>query len=216
MLKKVTTSDILLIDANIMESLIKMLENSYKQGVQAGSGVQEDAILAMSALIEKLGSRYARYMPIFLPYLTQALKNTAEYQVCFVAVNCVGDLCRALQSQMNMFTDEIMGILLMILGVSNIGCQCTLYIHVHVLIYCVHWLMLLLQDDKVDRSVKPGVLSVFGDVALAIGPEFQKYLDLVVLTLQQASMLQVDRVSMSYSIMSLCVHILIVSNCNQC
>lgn len=131
-----TKEDVPHIQTNIMESLVKMLENSYKQGVQAGSGVQEDAILAMSALIEKLGANYVQYMPLFLPYLKEALKNTEEYQVCFVAVNCVGDLCRALQSQIIMFTDEIMTILLAILVVSNLSIASLLWASRYLLIGC--------------------------------------------------------------------------------
>ena len=50
-----------------------------------------------------------------------------------------------------------------------------------------------LGDNSVHRSVKPQILSVFGDMALATGPEFRKYLDHVLQTLMQASQAQVDR-----------------------
>ena len=63
------------------------------------------------------------------------------------------------------FCDEIMGLLLETLGNSG-----------------------------VDRKVKPQILAVFGDMALAIGPEFKKYLESVLLMLHQASQAHVDRV----------------------
>lgn len=50
-------------------------------------------------------------------------------QVCYVAVNCVGDLCRALQLELKPFSDEIMVILLEILGVCSLYQPYAIYYH---------------------------------------------------------------------------------------
>nr|XP_060500940.1 importin subunit beta-1 [Panthera onca] len=123
-----------------------------------------DALMAVSTLVEVLGGEFLKYMEAFKPFLGIGLKNYAEYQVCLAAVGLVGDLCRALQSNILPFCDEVMQLLL-----ENLG------------------------NENVHRSVKPQILSVFGDIALAIGGEFKKYLEVVLNTLQQASQAQVDK-----------------------
>lgn len=53
------------------------------------------------------------------------------------------------------------------------------------------------QDSVIHRSVKPHILSTIGDIALAIGPSFKEFLNVVFGILQQVVELQkqVDKVS---------------------
>ncbi|KFO34917.1 Importin subunit beta-1, partial [Fukomys damarensis] len=158
-LRKVQHQDALQISDVVMASLLRMFQSTAGSG-----GVQEDALMAVSTLVEVLGGEFLKYMDAFKPFLGIGLKNYAEYQVCLAAVGLVGDLCRALQSNILPFCDEVMQLLL-----ENLG------------------------NENVHRSVKPQILSVFGDIALAIGGEFKKYLEVVLNTLQQASQAQVDK-----------------------
>uniref|UniRef100_A0A665X4V0 Importin N-terminal domain-containing protein n=1 Tax=Echeneis naucrates TaxID=173247 RepID=A0A665X4V0_ECHNA len=158
-LRKVQHQDALQISDVVMASLLRMFQSTAGSG-----GVQEDALMAVSTLVEVLGSDFQKYMDAFKPFLAIGLKNYAEYQVCLAAVGLVCDLCRALMSNILPYCDEIMHLLL-----ENLG------------------------NENVHRSVKPQILSAFGDIALAIGGEFKKYLDIVLDTLQQASQAQVDK-----------------------
>ncbi|CAF4366514.1 unnamed protein product, partial [Rotaria magnacalcarata] len=65
-------------------------------------------------------------------------------QICAAAVGVVGDLSRSLLDKLAPYCDHIMTHLLNCLG-----------------------------DDKLHRSVKPQILSTFGDIALAIGGYFK-------------------------------------------
>ncbi|XP_065342738.1 importin subunit beta-1 isoform X3 [Cloeon dipterum] len=159
-LRKVSTEDAPKISDTIMTALLQMFNsNSCKAG-----GVQEDALMAVSTLVEILGEGFLKYMEAFKPFLHLGLKNRAEYQVCGAAVGLTGDIARALRARILPYCDEIMMLLL-----ENLG------------------------DNTVHRSVKPQILSVFGDIALSIGHDFGKYLTVVLQTLAQASQVDVDR-----------------------
>ncbi|XP_013168387.1 PREDICTED: importin subunit beta-1 isoform X1 [Papilio xuthus] len=159
-LRKVTPEDAPQISDAIMTALLTMFAgNAGKAG-----GVQEDALMAVSTLVEVLGEGFLKYMDAFKQYLYVGLKNHQEYQVCIAAVGLTGDICRALKSKVLPYCDEIIYLLL-----ENLG------------------------DPSIHRSVKPQILSVFGDIALSVGPDFAKYFDVVMQMLLQASNAQVDR-----------------------
>ncbi|XP_055926038.1 importin subunit beta-1-like isoform X1 [Argiope bruennichi] len=159
-LRKMTPEDAPKISDAIMSALLQMFSSSScKSG-----GVQEDALMAVSMLVEVLGEQFLKYMDAFMPYLALGLKNHAEYQVCSAAVGLTGDICRALSIKVLPYCDDIMTLLM-----EN------------------------LSNAAVHRSVKPQILSVFGDLALSIGPHFRKYLDIVIQTLLQASQTQAEK-----------------------
>ena len=166
-LRKVEPADAPVISDTIMQSLLQMLQSSDNNKT---GGVQEDALMAITSLVEALGVGFLKYMEAFKPFLLTALRNTAEYQVCHAAVGLVGDICRALSSAFQPYCADVMEVLL-----------------------------LNLRNDDVHRLVKPQILSVFGDIFLAVGPHFQhlfhNYMEQVLATLCQASQAQVDRVS---------------------
>ncbi|NXI38950.1 IMB1 protein, partial [Galbula dea] len=113
-LRKVQHQDALQISDVVMASLLRMFQSTAGSG-----GVQEDALMAVGTLVEVLGGEFLKYMDAFKPFLGIGLKNYAEYQVCLSTVGLVGDLCRALQSNILPFCDEVMQLLLENLGVSS-------------------------------------------------------------------------------------------------
>ncbi|XP_047968974.1 importin subunit beta-1-like [Salvia hispanica] len=124
--------------------------------------VHEEAMLAIGALAYVSGPSFAKYMPDFYKDLEMGLQNFEEYQVCAVTVGVVGDICRALEDK--------------------------------ILPYCDGMMTLLLKDlssNQLHRSVKPPIFSCFGDIALAIGENFEKYLMYTMPMLQSAAELSV-------------------------
>ncbi|KAL9432792.1 hypothetical protein AB3S75_027748 [Citrus x aurantiifolia] len=120
--------------------------------------VHEEAMLAIGALAYAAGLDFAKYMPDFYKYLEMGLQNFEEYQVCAVTVGVVGDICRALEEKILPYCDGIMTQLLKDLS-----------------------------SNQLHRSVKPPIFSCFGDIALAIGENFEKYLMYAMPMLQSAA-----------------------------
>lgn len=128
--------------------------------------VFEDALLAIGAVTSALEQDFHPYIGAFLPYLSTALQAQEEYQLCSIAVGLIGDICRALGEQSAQYCDEFMNALL-----KN------------------------LQSELLHRSVKPPILSCFGDVALAIGQAYRPYLETTMAVLEQAGQMRPDPTS---------------------
>jgi len=124
------------------------------------STVQEEALMAVGAVANATEAGFEKYMMHFRPFLSLGLSNCEEHQVCQVAVGVVGDICRALEGKVLPYCDEI-----------------------------VHLLLRNLQNPALNRNVKPPILSCFGDIALAIGGDFHKYLSVTMNMLVQAASL---------------------------
>jgi importin subunit beta-1 len=109
--------------------------------------VHGEALLAVSSLIDALGESCSKYMAALQPVIELGLKNCSEAAVCANTVTLVGDICRALEASVDPFAD--------------------------------HFMTLLLQDlssNDISTEVKPLIITVFGDMALALGDRFLRFL----------------------------------------
>jgi len=122
------------------------------------SEAHEEALIAISAVTRCTGQNFSNYMGVLRPFLMQHLRETQSYKICGIATGLVGDICRALEIKIAPFCNEI-----------------------------VEELMRNLKNQELDRSVKPRILNALGDIALAIGGHFDRYLQWVMKLLEDAA-----------------------------
>jgi len=123
----------------------------------------EECFTAISAISDVLEMDFVKYMNAFAPLLVAGLQNCLAHQVCIVAVGTIGDISRNIEAAIQPYCDNIMNAL-----VEN------------------------LKNNAIHRSVKPPVLSCFGDIAMAIGgAAYSPYFDVSMMMLMQASSTEV-------------------------
>ena len=93
------------------------------------------------------------------------MKAHEDTQLCTVAIGIIGDISRALGDQSVQYAQAFMEVL-----VQN------------------------LQSETLNRNVKIPILSCFGDIALAIGPAYETFLNMTMGVLQQAGNVVADPV----------------------
>jgi len=141
----------------IMEESLKVIA-AYQQAKGGVAAIKDEALLLIAALANAMGDGFDKYMGHFAPHFKTGLENFEDTQVCLLATGMIGDLCSALKGRMIVYSDTILQILY-----AN------------------------LQNPAVDRKIKAAIMTSFGDLALAVGGEFEKYLGPVVQMLQEAS-----------------------------
>jgi len=121
------------------------------------SDLHEEAFMIVSAIAQYIGHDFVKYMGDFHECLYIGLSNFQEYQVCQSAVGVVGDIARAIKSQLMPYCDKILFLLL-----QNLG------------------------KPELNKAIKPTIITCIGDIAVAIGSLFSKHFDVVMNMLKQA------------------------------
>ena len=95
-----------------------------------------------------------------MPFIYAALEAQDQPQLLSAALGLLSDVIRAVGEQIAPHCDQI-----------------------------IRYLFTDVESTTVSRMVKPSILSVFGEIALAIGATFEGYLQVVMQLLQQAAQL---------------------------
>lgn len=125
--------------------------------------VHEDALGAIGAVASCVGQDFDRYMTEFVKFLMQGLENIDEVYVSRVATGIVSEIAGALGDKLSPYCDRIMERLL-----RN------------------------LESVEVERTTKPQIIQTLADVAIALGPTFERYLPHVMTMLISASQAKCD------------------------
>jgi len=123
----------------------------------------EEAFSAISGICSQLEHDFEKYLPALAEFLKAGLENFQSYQVCNITVGLVGDIARSVETKILPYCNDIM----------------TGFVQA-------------LQNEFVHRSIKPPILSTFGDIALALGHLYVPYMQVSVMMLMQASTTTVD------------------------
>ncbi|KIH60025.1 HEAT repeat protein [Ancylostoma duodenale] len=169
-LRKMRSEDAALVGEHVMNGLVQIMNRTSNN--KGGGSVMEEALLAVSVLAETLSNGFLPYVDALKPHLMRALVNHEEPQLCFIgtladyllvqvcaaAVGLVTDMCRAIEVNIAPALDDIMNTLVQ-----------------------------SLQSPRLDKDVKVTILGCFGDIALAIGEHFERYIQIVMSMLIEAS-----------------------------
>ncbi|KAI1721587.1 HEAT-like repeat domain-containing protein [Ditylenchus destructor] len=106
-LHKLRKEDAPLISDSIMNGLLQIMSRCF--GKDSG-GVIQEALMAVSSLIDVLGSDFEKYMVQFQPYLFAALDSHEETQLCITAIGDAKASRTVKAHVLNVFGDIALGL----------------------------------------------------------------------------------------------------------
>jgi importin subunit beta-1 len=119
-----------------------------------------DVLPKITLLITVLDSYFQLYVGTLMPFIYAALEAQDQPQLLSASLGVLSDVIRAVGEQIAPHCDQV-----------------------------VRYLFTDVESTAVSRMVKPAILAVFGEIALAIGAAFETYLPVVMQLLQQAATL---------------------------
>jgi len=120
--------------------------------------VSEEVFLTIGVIVNTLDDNFQKYVnEELIGCMIEGMRNWRDYKSCKVCIGVVGDMARSVGKNILKYCDEIVRALL-----DNV------------------------RNEDLDRSVKPAILSCFGDIAMAIKGDFVRYANYVFQILEQA------------------------------
>jgi len=169
----------------IMQALLGILTAS------PSSSIVPDAIFGtVGSLANALEQDFTVYMDAFSPFLYTALGNEQEQQLCSLAIGLVSDIARSIGEQVFPYCDSFMNYLL-----NNLKVILPRKLSQTILAPLTRSNM---QSSTLSQTYKPAILQCFGDIAQAIGGNFETYLGVVMQVLQQASTISAGNTDKNY------------------
>lgn len=159
---------------HIMQVLLRLLDTLNNKSLVADS-----AFGAVGALANAVEDDFQKYMQAFGPPLFKALNDRDEPALLAMAIGLVSDITRALGPAAQPYCDDFMNSLLENLRVGLSCVSSTSAANTP-------------QSTALGNQFKPAILQCFGDIAQAIGGNFENYLGVVGQVLQQAAEIHVD------------------------
>lgn len=131
-----------------------------------GESAKEETFMAIGFIADTLESDFDRYTASIVPFLLNSLKKPEEHDVFLHAIMALSAICKACGQQLCPYTDAI-----------------------------VMDLLSVLSSPTTRRSLKPNIIGVFCDLALNIGPIFERYADAVLNVLNSAHATAIEDIS---------------------